>query len=419
MEAKRVVITGLGMLTALGNDVPTTWRNLLAGKSGAGPITHFDASQFKTRFACEVKDLDTSGVMEQKEARKHDRYAHLAMVAADEAMTDAAIRIEDENALRCGVIMGSGMGGVHALDANIGEFAAGDGTPRFSPFFIPMAIPNISAGLLAIRYGFRGINFATVSACASSSHAIATAFHYIRFGMADVMLTGGSEAAIEFAGIGGFNAVRALSTRNDDPEHASRPFSASRDGFVLGEGAGCLVLEEYSHAMARDAHIYAEIVGAGMTSDAYHIVASDPEGRGAAEAMALAIQEAGITNDQVEYINTHGTSTPIGDIAEVTAIQQLFGDHAYDMNLTSSKSMTGHLLGGTGAVEAIISILSIVNQVVTPTINHADGDDDPAIDSRLNFTFNEAQPRQIHYALSNNFGFGGHNACVIVKKYAE
>ena len=416
MEAKRVVITGLGMLTALGNDVPTTWRNLLAGKSGAGPITHFDASQFKTRFACEVKDLDTSGVMEQKEARKHDRYAHLAMVAADEAMTDAAIRIEDENALRCGVIMGSGMGGVHALDANIGEFAAGDGTPRFSPFFIPMAIPNISAGLLAIRYGFRGINFATVSACASSSHAIATAFHYIRFGMADVMLTGGSEAAIEFAGIGGFNAVRALSTRNDDPEHASRPFSASRDGFVLGEGAGCLVLEEYSHAMARDAHIYAEIVGAGMTSDAYHIVASDPEGRGAAEAMALAIQEAGITNDQVEYINTHGTSTPIGDIAEVTAIQQLFGDHAYDMNLTSSKSMTGHLLGGTGAVEAIISILSIVNQVVTPTINHADGDDDPAIDSRLNFTFNEAQPRQIHYALSNNFGFGGHNACLLFAK---
>lgn len=416
MEAKRVVITGLGMLTALGNDVPTTWRNLLAGKSGAGPITHFDASQFKTRFACEVKDLDTSGVMEQKEARKHDRYAHLAMVAADEAMTDAAIRIEDENALRCGVIMGSGMGGVHALDANIGEFAAGDGTPRFSPFFIPMAIPNISAGLLAIRYGFRGINFATVSACASSSHAIATAFHYIRFGMADVMLTGGSEAAIEFAGIGGFNAVRALSTRNDDPEHASRPFSASRDGFVLGEGAGCLVLEEYSHAIARGAHIYAEIVGAGMTSDAYHIVASDPEGRGAAEAMALAIQEAGITNDQVEYINTHGTSTPIGDIAEVKAIQQLFGDHAYDMNLTSSKSMTGHLLGGTGAVEAIISILSIVNQVVTPTINHAEGDDDPAIDSRLNFTFNEAQPRQIHYALSNNFGFGGHDACLLFAK---
>lgn len=416
MEAKRVVITGLGMLTALGNDVPTTWRNLLAGKSGAGPITHFDASQFKTRFACEVKDLDTSGVMEQKEARKHDRYAHLAMVAADEAMTDAAIRIEDENALRCGVIMGSGMGGVHALDANIGEFAAGDGTPRFSPFFIPMAIPNISAGLLAIRYGFRGINFATVSACASSSHAIATAYHYIRFGMADVMLTGGSEAAIEFAGIGGFNAVRALSTRNDDPEHASRPFSASRDGFVLGEGAGCLVLEEYSHAIARGAHIYAEIVGAGMTSDAYHIVASDPEGRGAAEAMALAVQEAGITNNQVEYINTHGTSTPIGDIAEVKAIQQLFGDHAYDMNLTSSKSMTGHLLGGTGAVEAIISILSIVNQVVTPTINHADGDDDSAIDSRLNFTFNEAQPRQIHYALSNNFGFGGHNACLLFAK---
>ena len=404
------------MVTALGNDVPTTWTNLLQGKSGAGPITHFDASQFKTHFACEVKDLDTSGVMDQKEARKNDRYSHLAMVAADEAMRDAHVDIAQENALRCGVIMGSGMGGVHALDANIGEFAAGDGTPRFSPFFIPMAIPNISAGLLAIRYGFRGINFATVSACASSSHAIATAYNYIRFGMADIMLSGGSEAAIEFAGIGGFNAVRALSTRNDDPEHASRPFSASRDGFVLGEGAGCLVLEEYNHAIARGAKIYAEIVGAGMTSDAYHIVASDPEGRGAAEAMHMAVQEAGITPEQVEYINTHGTSTPIGDIAEVKAIQQVFGDHAYHMHLTASKSMTGHLLGGTGAVEAIISVLSIVNHVVTPTINHANGDDDPAIDPRLDFTFNTAQQCDIHYALSNNFGFGGHNACLLFAK---
>lgn len=416
MESRRVVITGLGMVTALGNDVPTTWQNLVAGRSGAGPITHFDASQFKTQFACEVKDLDTSAVMDPKEARKNDRYAQLAMVAADEAMRGADVHIEHEDALRCGVIMGSGMGGVHALDANIGEFAVGDGTPRFSPFFIPMAIPNIAAGLLAIRYGFRGINFATVSACASSSHAIATAFHYIRFGMADIMLTGGSEAAIEFAGIGGFNAVRALSTRNDDPEHASRPFSASRDGFVLGEGAGCLVLEEYEHARARGAHIYAEVVGAGMTSDAYHIVASDPEGRGAAQAMSLALQEAGIRPDQVEYINTHGTSTPIGDIAEVKAIQQVFGDHTPQINLTSSKSMTGHLLGGTGAVEAVISVLSIVNQIVTPTINHAAGDDDSAIDSRLNFTFNDAQQRDIHYALSNNFGFGGHNACLLFAK---
>lgn len=416
MESRRVVITGLGMVTALGNDVPTTWQNLVAGRSGAGPITHFDASQFKTQFACEVKDLDTSAVMDPKEARKNDRYAQLAMVAADEAMRGADVHIEQEDALRCGVIMGSGMGGVHALDANIGEFAVGDGTPRFSPFFIPMAIPNIAAGLLAIRYGFRGINFATVSACASSSHAIATAFHYIRFGMADIMLTGGSEAAIEFAGIGGFNAVRALSTRNDDPEHASRPFSASRDGFVLGEGAGCLVLEEYEHACARGVHIYAEVVGAGMTSDAYHIVASDPEGRGAAQAMSLALQEAGIRPDQVEYINTHGTSTPIGDVAEVKAIQQVFGDHTPQMNLTSSKSMTGHLLGGTGAVEAVISVLSIVNQIVTPTINHAAGDDDSAIDSRLNFTFNDAQQRDIHYALSNNFGFGGHNACLLFAK---
>ncbi len=416
MEPKRVVITGLGMVTALGNDVPTTWQNLVAGRSGAGPITHFDASQFKTHFACEVKDLDTTAVLDPKEARKNDRYAQLAAVAADEAMRNADIRIEQENALRCGVIMGSGMGGVHALDSNIGQFATGDGTPRFSPFFIPMAIPNIAAGLLAIRYGFRGINFATVSACASSSHAIASAYHYIRFGMADVMLTGGSEAAIEFAGIGGFNAVRALSTRNDDPEHASRPFSASRDGFVLGEGAGCLVLEEYAHACARGAHIYAEIVGAGMTSDAYHIVASDPEGKGAAQAMILAMQEADIQPNQVEYINTHGTSTPVGDIAEVKAIQQVFGDYTPHINLTSSKSMTGHLLGGTGAVEAIISVLSIVNQIVTPTINHADGDDDPAIDSRINFTFNEAQQRDIHYALSNNFGFGGHNACLLFAK---
>lgn len=416
MENRRVVVTGVGMVTALGNDVPSTWSGLLAGRSGAGPITHFDASRFKTQFACEVKDLDTSAVMDVKESRKHDRYCQLALVAADEAMRDATIDINKENATRCGVIMGSGMGGVHALDVNIGDFAAGDGTPHFSPFFIPMAIPNIAAGVLAIHYGFRGINFATTSACASSSHAIATAFHYIRFGMADVMLTGGSEAAIEFAGVGGFNAVRALSTRNDDPEHASRPFSASRDGFVLGEGAGCLVLEEYEHAVAHGAHIYAELVGAGMTSDAYHIVASDPEGIGAAQAMSIALQEAGVRPSDVEYINTHGTSTPIGDLAEVKAIMQVFGEHAYDMNLTSSKSMTGHLLGGTGAVEAIISVLSLVHGVVTPTINHAEGDDDPAIDSRLNFTFNKAQQRDMHYALNNNFGFGGHNACLLFAK---
>ncbi len=416
MEMKRVVVTGVGMVTALGNDVPSTWSGLLAGRSGACTITHFDASRFKTQFACEVKDLDTAAIMDVKEARKHDRYCQLALVAADEAMRDATIDINKENVTRCGVIMGSGMGGVHALDVNIGDFAVGDGTPHFSPFFIPMAIPNIAAGVLAIHYGFRGINFATTSACASSSHAIATAFHYIRFGLADVMLTGGSEAAIEFAGIGGFNAVRALSTRNDDPEHASRPFSASRDGFVLGEGAGCLLLEEYEHAVARGAHIYAELVGAGMTSDAYHIVASDPEGKGAAQAMSMAIQEAGIRPADVEYINTHGTSTPIGDLAEVKAIMQVFGEHAYDMNLTSSKSMTGHLLGGTGAVEAIISVLSLVHGVVTPTINHAEGDDDPSIDSRLNFTFNKAQQRDIHYALNNNFGFGGHNACLLFAK---
>ena len=416
MEQKRVVITGLGLVTSLGNDVSTNWQNLLQGKSGAGQITHFDASKFKTQFACEVKDLDVTGLFDPKELRRYDRYIHLAFKSAEEAMKDAKIDVNQEDALRCGVIFGSGMGGVKTLDTNIAAFGAGDGTPRYSPFFIPMIITDMAAGMLSIRYGFKGVNFATTSACASSAHAIANACYQIRLGLADVVLTGGSEAAVEVSGIAGFNALHALSTRNDSPQTASRPFSASRDGFVLGEGAGALVLEEYEHAKARGAHIYAELVGIGLTADAYHLTASDPEGEGAKNAMQLAIKEAGISPNQVDYINTHGTSTPIGDIAEVNAIQALFGEHAYNINITSSKSMTGHILGGTGAVEAIISILSMKHGIVTPTINHEEGDDDPNIDYKLNFTFNQAQPRDIHYAMSNNFGFGGHNACLIFKK---
>ena len=416
MELKRVVITGLGMVTSLGNDVATCWQNLLQGKSGAGEITHFDTSKFKTHFACEVKDLDMSALLDAKELRRYDRYIHYAIKSAEEAIQDAQININQEDALRCGVIYGSGMGGINTLDVNIGGFGAGDGTPRYSPFFIPMIITNMAAGMLAIRYGFKGVNYATTSACSSSAHAIANACYQIRMGLADVILTGGSEAAVEVSGIAGFNALHALSTRNDSPQTASRPFSASRDGFVLGEGAGTLVLEEYEHAKARGAHIYAELVGIGLTADAYHLTASEPDGQGARNAMQLAINEAGISPEQVDYINTHGTSTPVGDVAEVKAILDLFGEHAYQLSLTSSKSMTGHILGGTGAVEAIISILSMQNNVVTPTINHDEGDEDPNIDYKLNFTFNHAQPREIHYAMSNNFGFGGHNACLLFKR---
>ena len=413
---KRVVVTGIGMVTALGKDVATNWEHLVQGQSGAGPITRFDASKFKTQFACEVKGLDVESIFDRKEARRYDRYIHFAVYSAEEAMRDADIDMSQEDAFRCGVIYGSGMGGVHMLDENISAFGAGDGTPRYSPFFIPMIITNMAAGMLAIRYGFRGVNYATTSACASSSHAIANAFYQIRMGLADVIISGGSEAAVDWSGIGGFNALHALSTRNDAPQTASRPFSASRDGFVLGEGAGTLVLEEYEHAKARGAHIYAELVGVGLTADAYHLTASDPEGNGAVNAMQLAINDAGISPTQVDYINTHGTSTPVGDVAEVKAIKTLFGEHAYNINITSSKSMTGHLLGGTGAVEAIISILSMQHGIVTPTINHEQGDEDPNIDYNLNFTFNQAQSRDIHYAMSNNFGFGGHNACLLFKK---
>ena len=416
MERRRVVITGMGVVTPLGNDISSLWSNLLAGVSAAGEITHFDSSKFKTRFACEVKDLDLSHLFDPKEVRRYDQYIHYAIYSADQAIRDAAIEIDHANSYRYGVIYGSGMGGVQTLDSNIVAFGVGDGTPHYSPFFIPMIIPNMASGMIAQRYGLRGVNYATTSACASSAHAIANAYQQVSLGLADVIVTGGAEAAIECSGVGGFNALHALSTRNDSPQTACRPFSASRDGFVLGEGAGTLILEEYNHALARGAKIYAEIVGLGMTSDAYHMTASDPEGKGAIEAMLQAINSAGIKAEEIDYINAHGTSTLQGDLAEVKAIQKVFGEYAYKLNITSSKSMHGHLLGATGALEAIISILSLQHQVVTPTINHAEGDEDPNIDYNLNFTFNQAQEREIRYALSNNFGFGGHNACLLFKK---
>ena len=407
----------MGVVTPLGNDISSLWSNLLAGVSAAGEITHFDSSKFKTRFACEVKDLDLSHLFDPKEVRRYDQYIHYAIYSADQAIRDAAIEIDHANSYRYGVIYGSGMGGVQTLDSNIVAFGVGDGTPHYSPFFIPMIIPNMASGMIAQRYGLRGVNYATTSACASSAHAIANAYQQVSLGLADVIVTGGAEAAIECSGVGGFNALHALSTRNDSPQTACRPFSASRDGFVLGEGAGTLILEEYNHALARGAKIYAEIVGLGMTSDAYHMTASDPEGKGAIEAMLQAINSAGIKAEEIDYINAHGTSTLQGDLAEVKAIQKVFGEYAYKLNITSSKSMHGHLLGATGALEAIISILSLQHQVVTPTINHSEGDEDPNIDNKLNFTFNQAQQRDIRYAMSNNFGFGGHNACLIFKKY--
>lgn len=415
MQQKRVVVTGIGMVTSLGNDVATTWHQLLQGTSGAGAITHFDATKFNTRFACEVKDLDMTGLLDAKEVKRYDRYLHYAIKSAEEAITDAQIDAHQADALRYGVIYGSGMGGINTLDTNIAGFGAGDGTPRYSPFFIPMIITNMAAGILAMRHGFKGVNFATTTACASAAHAIANACYQIRMGLADVILTGGSEAAIEVSGVAGFNALRAMSTRNQSPQTACRPFSASRDGFVLGEGAGTLVLEEYEHAKARGAHIYAELVGIGLTADAYHLTASDPEGTGVKNAMQIALTEAGITPQMVDYINTHGTATPIGDIAEIKAIQEVFGAHAYNINITSSKSMLGHTMGSAGAIEAIVSILSMQHGIVTPTINHEPGDEDPNIDYRLNFTFNQAQPRHIQYAMSNNYGFGGQNACLIFK----
>lgn len=418
MELKRVVVTGLGAITPIGNTAPETWAALLNGVSGAGPITQFDASKFKTQFACEVKGFDASKHFDRKEARKYDRYAQLALVSATEAIEDAALDLEKEDLNRIGVIFAAGIGGIRSFEDEVRDYSDERG-PRFNPFFIPKIIADIAAGHISIKYGFRGPNFATVSACASSTNAIADAFNYIRLGKANVIVAGGAEAAVAIVGVGGFNAMNALSTRNDSPQTASRPFSGSRDGFVLGEGAAGLVLEEMEHAVARGAKIYAEVVGSGLSADAYHLTASHPEGLGAILVMQNALEDAGLTPDAIDYINVHGTSTPIGDISEVRAIKQVFGAHAYELNISSTKSMTGHLLGAAGAVEALASVLAVKNDIVPPTINHAEGDDDPEIDYKLNFTFNKAQKRTVRAALSNTFGFGGHNASVIVKKFEK
>ncbi len=421
MELKRVVVTGLGALTPVGNNVSDFWNNLINGVSGAGPITHFDASKFKTQFACEVKNFNATDFIDRKEARKMDLYTQYAVVAAKEAVTDSGIDIEKEDLNRIGVILGVGIGGIHTFEEEVGGYEKTKDTigPKFNPFFIPKMIADIAAGQISIMYGFHGPNFTTTSACASSSNAIADAFNYIRLGKANIIVTGGAEAAIFPAGVGGFNAMHALSTRNDDAMHASRPFSASRDGFVMGEGAGCLILEELEHAKARGAKIYAEVAGTGASADAHHLTASHPEGLGARLVMANALEDAGMNPEDIDYINVHGTSTPVGDISEVKAIQALFGDYAYKLNISSTKSMTGHMLGAAGGVEAIASVLAVKNDIIPPTINHEEGDNDENIDYNLNFTFNKAQERTVRAALSNTFGFGGHNACIIVKKYTE
>lgn len=415
MELKRVVVTGLGALTPIGNNVSDYWEALIAGKSGAAPITQFDASKFKTQFACEVKDFVVTDHIDRKEARKLDQFSQYAMVSAREAVADSGIIDSDPNLDRIGVIWGSGIGGLKTFQDEVTNFAGGDGTPRFNPFFIPKMIADIAAGHISIEFGFRGPNYVTVSACASSTNAIIDAFTYIRLGKVDAVVTGGSEAAVNEAGVGGFNALRALSTRNDSPETASRPFDLDREGFVLGEGSGALILEEYEHAKARGANIYAEVIGGGMSGDAYHMTAPHPDGIGARNTMLAALDDAEITPDQVDYVNVHGTSTPLGDIAEVKAIQQVFGEDAYSLNISSTKSMTGHLLGAAGAIEAIACVLAVKNDIVPPTINHFT--DDPELDNKMNFTFNKAQKREVNIALSNTFGFGGHNTSVIVKKY--
>ncbi|WP_310594014.1 beta-ketoacyl-ACP synthase II [Flavobacterium sp.] len=414
MELRRVVVTGLGALTPIGNNIQEYWDGLINGVSGAAPITYFDASKFKTQFACELKNFNVEDFIDRKEARKMDRYAQYAVVSSTEAMNDANFDLEKLDKDRAGVIWGSGIGGLETFQIEVLNFAAGDGTPKFNPFFIPKMIGDIACGHISIKYGFRGPNFGTVSACASSTNAIIDAFNYIRLGHADVMVTGGSEAAVTIAGMGGFNAMHALSTRNDDPKTASRPMDKDRDGFVLGEGAGALILEEYEHAVARGAKIYCEIGGGGMSADAYHITAPHPEGLGARNVMLNCLRDAGLKPTDVDGVNMHGTSTPLGDLAESKAIEQVFGDHAYTMNLNSTKSMTGHLLGAAGAIETISSILSLKYGIIPPTINHFT--DDENIDPKLNFTFNVAQKRDVKVLMSNTFGFGGHNACVLVKK---
>ena len=419
MELKRVVVTGLGALTPLGNNVEETWEALKSGKSGAGPITHFDASAFKTQFACEVKNFKATDFIDRKEARKMDLYEQYAIVAAMEAMKDANFDMEKLDRNKAGVVLGVGIGGMNAFEEECSNWAINgkEMGPKFSPFLIPKMIADIASGQISIMYGFHGPNYTTTSACASSTNAIADAFNLIRLGKANVMVTGGSEGAICPCGVGGFNAMHALSTRNDSPETASRPFSASRDGFIMGEGAGILILEELEHAKARGAKIYCELAGCGMSADAHHITASHPEGLGACLVMQNALEDAEMKPEEIDYINVHGTSTPVGDVSEVKAILKLFGEHAYKLNISSTKSMTGHLLGAAGAVEAIASCLAVKNDIIPPTINHEEGDNDENIDYNLNFTFNKAQERTVRAALSNTFGFGGHNACCIMKKY--
>ena len=421
MELKRVVVTGLGALTPVGNTVAETWENIKNGVSGAAPITHFDASNFKAQFACEVKGFKATDFLDRKEVRKMDLYEQYALVAAQEAVKDSGMDLETVDKNRIGVIRGVGIGGIHTFEEEAGNWAVNGATmgPKFNPFFIPKMIADIAAGQISIQYGFHGPNYTTTSACASSTNAFADAFNLIRLGKANAIITGGAEAAIWPCGVGGFTAMHALSTRNDDPARASRPFSKSRDGFVMGEGAGILVLEELEHAKARGAKIYCEVAGVGMSADAHHITASHPEGLGANLVMSNALEDAEMKPEDIDYINVHGTSTPVGDISEVKAITKLFGEHAYKLNISSTKSMTGHLLGAAGAVEALICCLAVQNDIVPPTINHEEGDEDENIDYNLNFTFNKAQQRTVRAALSNTFGFGGHNACCILKKYVD
>ena len=420
MELKRVVVTGLGAVTPLGNTPEETWAAMVEGKSGAAPITQFDASLFKTQFACEVKNLNVNDWIDRKEARKLDRYTQLALIAAMQGVKDCGLDLETANKNRIGVVFGVGIGGIKTFEEEVTYYGKHpENGPKFNPFFIPKMIADIASGHISIHFGFHGPNYTTTSACASSTNALADAVNLIRLGKADMIVSGGAESAICACGVGGFNAMKALSTRNDDPEHASRPFSASRDGFVMGEGAGCLILEELEHAKARGAKIYAEMVGEGESADAYHITASHPEGLGAKLVMEAALEDAGLKPEDIDYINVHGTSPHVGDISEAKAIKEVFGDAAFKLNISSTKSMTGQLLGAAGAVEAMACVLSVMNDIVPPTINHEEGDEDPELDYSLNFTFNKAQKREVRAALSNTFGFGGHNACVIFKKYAE
>ena len=417
MNLRRVVVTGLGALTPIGNDIPSYWNGLISGKSGADLISYFDTSKFKTQFACELKGFDPLNYLDRKEARKLDKFAQYAIVCSDEAIKDSSINFDKVDRTRVGVIWGSGIGGFETIQNEMLNFSDGDGTPRFNPFFIPKLIPDIAPGVISIRHGLKGPNFATVSACASSANSLIDSLNYIRLGYSDIVVSGGSEAGVTIAGIGGFNAVQALSKRNDDPKTASRPFDLDRDGFVLGEGGGCLILEELEHAKARGAKIYAEIGGAGLSADAYHMTAPHPDGEGAISVMKNCLKDSNLNPEDIDAINMHGTSTPLGDKAEAKAIKEVFGDHAYNININSTKSMTGHLLGAAGAIEAISCVLSIKNGIVPPTINHFNHD--PEIDNKLNFTFNKAQKRKVSVAMSNTFGFGGHNACVLIKEFVD